>query len=145
MVWFFLISFGFNSSPLAAYNIRMSEYIHKRHNVTVLLYHLVFPAQYRRAVVDGNVDETIRDVCLKIEDRYQLKFLEIGTDEDHVHFLVQSVPTYAVSKLVTVIKSITAREIFRLCPEVKKQLWAGNFGATDILVLRSGGTAMRKA
>ena len=105
----------------------MSEYIHKRHNVTVLLYHLVFPAKYRRAVVDGNVDETIRDVCLKIEDRYQLKFLEIGTDEDHVHFLVQSVPTYAVSKLVTVIKSITAREIFRLCPEVKKQLWGGEF------------------
>jgi len=35
------------------------------------------------------------------------------------------VPTYAVSKLVTVIKSITAREIFRLCPEVKKQLWGG--------------------
>ena len=122
---FCLISFGFNSSPLAAYNIRMSEYIHKRHNVTVLLYHLVFPAKYRRAVVDGNVDETIRDVCLKIEDRYQLKFLEIGTDEDHVHFLVQSVPTYAVSKLVTVIKSITAREIFRLCPEVKKQLLGG--------------------
>jgi len=115
-----LISFVFNTSPLAAYNICMSEYIHKRHNVTVLLYHLVFPAKYRRAVVDGNVDETIRDVCLKIEDRYQLKFLEIGTDEGHVHFLVQSVPTYAVSKLVTVIKSITAREIFRLCPEVKK-------------------------
>jgi len=62
----YLISFVFNSSPLAAYNIRMSEYIHKRHNVTVLLYHLVFPAKYRRAVVDGNVDETIRDVCLKI-------------------------------------------------------------------------------
>ena len=122
-----LISFGFNSSPLAAYNICMSEYIHKRHNVTVLLYHLVFPAKYRRAVVDGNVDETIRDVCLKIEDRYQLKFLEIGTDEGHVHFLVQSVPTYAVSKLVTVIKSITAREIFRLCPEVKKQLLGGEF------------------
>jgi hypothetical protein len=61
-----LISFGFNSSPLAAYNIRMSEYIHKRYNVTVLLYHLVFPAKYRRAAVDGNVDETIRDVCLKI-------------------------------------------------------------------------------
>ena len=65
-----LISFVFNSSPLAAYNIRMSEYIHKRYNVTVLLYHLVFPAKYRRAVVDGNVDETIRDVCF--EDRRSL-------------------------------------------------------------------------
>ena len=102
----------------------MSGYIHKRHNVTVLLYHLVFPAKYRRAVFDTEVDEVLRDVCLQIEARYQLKFLEIGTDDDHVHFLVQSVPTYAVSKLVTIIKSITAREIFRLCPHVKKQLWA---------------------
>ncbi len=105
----------------------MSDYIHKRHNVTVLLYHLVFPAKYRRTVFDVSVDETLRDVCLEIEDRYQLKFLEIGTDEDHVHFLVQSVPTYPVTKLVTTIKSITAREIFRLCPHVKKQLWGGEF------------------
>ena len=105
----------------------MSEYIHKRHNVTVLLYHLVFPAKYRRAVIDAQVDEVLRDVCLQIEDRYQVKFLEIGTDEDHLHFLVQSVPTYTVCKLVTIIKSITAREVFRLCPRVKKQLWGGEF------------------
>ena len=71
----------------------MSEYIHKSHNVTVLLYHMVFPAKYRRAVFDGRVDEVVRDVCLEIEKRYQIKFLEIGTDKDHVHFLVQSVAT----------------------------------------------------
>ena len=93
----------------------------------MLLYHLVFPAKYRRAVIDAQVDEVLRDVCLQIEDRYQVKFLEIGTDEDHLHFLVQSVPTYTVSKLVTIIKSITAREVFRLCPRVKKQLWGGEF------------------
>ena len=105
----------------------MSEYIHKSHNVTVLLYHIVFPAKYRRTVLDVQVDEALRSVCLEIENRYQLKFLEIGTDKDHVHFLVQSVPTYTVTKLVTVIKSITAREIFRLCPHVKTQLWGGEF------------------
>lgn len=105
----------------------MSEYIHKSHNVTVLLYHLVFPAKYRRAVFDEAVDGVLRDVCLDLERRYQLKFMEIGTDKDHVHFLVQSVPTYSVTKLVTLIKSITAREIFRLCPHVKKQLWGGEF------------------
>ena len=105
----------------------MSEYLHKSRNVTVLLYHLVFPAKYRRAVFDAQVDETLRDVCLAIEDCYQLKYLEIGTDKDHVHFLVQSVPTYTVTKLVTVTKSITAREIFRLCPHVKKKLWGGEF------------------
>ena len=83
----------------------MSTYIHKSHNVTVLLYHLVLPAKYRRAVFDPQVDGILRDVCLEIEKRYQVKFLEIGTDKDHVHFLIQSVPTYAVTKIVTLIFS----------------------------------------
>lgn len=56
-----------------------------------------------------------------------VKFLEIGTDDDHVHFLIQSVPSYSVTKLATMIKSLTAREIFKKCPHVKKQLWGGEF------------------
>lgn len=56
-----------------------------------------------------------------------LKFLEIGTDRDDVHFLMPLVPAYSVSRLVTVIKSITAREICRQCPRVKRQLWGGEF------------------
>lgn len=105
----------------------MSEYIHKDHNVTALLYHLVFPAKYRRVVFDEDVDTVVKDVCLGIEKRYEIKFVEIGTDKDHVHFLVQSVPGYSVTKLVTMIKSITAREVFRRCPQVKKKLWGGEF------------------
>ncbi|QWR78109.1 IS200/IS605 family transposase [Candidatus Magnetomonas plexicatena] len=105
----------------------MSEYVHKSHNVTVLLYHLVFPAKYRRAVFDEQVDDVLREVCLEIEKRYQVKFLEIGTDNDHVHFLVQSVPAYSVTKVVTVIKSLTAREILKRCPQVKRQLRGGEF------------------
>jgi len=105
----------------------MSEYIHKSHNVTVLLYHLVFSAKFRRVVFDNAVDSVLREVCLGIELRYELKFLEIGTDKDHVHFLVQSVPTYNITKIVTIIKSLTAREVFRLVPSVKKQLWGGEF------------------
>ena len=91
------------------------------------MYHLVFPAKYRRAVFDDQVDEMLKQICLEIENRYQLKFLEIGTDGDHVHFLVQSVPTYSVTKIVTMIKSLTAREVFKRCPQVKQQLWGGEF------------------
>lgn len=105
----------------------MSEYIHKSHNVTVLLYHLVFPAKYRRAVFDEDVDEVLRDVCKDIEKRYEIKFIEIGVDRDHVHFLIQSVPSYSVTKIVKMLKSLTAREIFRRCPQVKKKLWGGEF------------------
>jgi putative transposase len=105
----------------------MSEYIHKNHNVTVLLYHLVFPAKYRRAVFDEQVDQILQEVCLEIEKRYEIKFVEIGIDKDHVHFLVQSVPTYSVTKLVTMLKSLTAREVFKRCPQVKQKLWGGEF------------------
>ena len=105
----------------------MSKHIHKSHNVSVLIYHLVFPAKYRRSVFDEKVDEVLKSICLEIENKYQIQFLEIGTDKNHVHFLVQSVPTYSVTKIVTMIKSLTAREIFKTCPHVKKQLWGGEF------------------
>ena len=105
----------------------MSKYLHKSHNVTVLIYHVVFPAKYRHVVFDTRVDEELKHVCIEIEERYQVKFLEIGTDNDQVHFLVQRVPTYSVTKIVTLIKSLTAREIFQRCPHVKKQLWGGEF------------------
>ena len=71
----------------------MSQYIHKKHNVTVLLYHLVFPAKYRKAVFDQKVDQELRDICMEIEKRYEIRFLEIGVDKDNVHFLVQSIGT----------------------------------------------------
>ena len=105
----------------------MSQYIHKSHNVSVLLYHIVCPAKYRRAVFTETVDQTLKHVCLEIAKRYEITFLEIGTDQDHVHFLIQSVPMYSPKKIVQIIKSITAREVFAQNPEVKKQLWGGQF------------------
>jgi REP element-mobilizing transposase RayT len=105
----------------------VSRFIHKSHNVSVLLYHIVCPAKYRRAVFTPPVDRKLKEVCLEISKRYEITFLEIGTDKDHVHFLVQSVPTYSPKKIVQTIKSITAREIFAACPEVKKRLWGGEF------------------
>ena len=89
--------------------------------------HIVCPAKYRRAVISEEVDKKLREICLGIEARYEIKFLEIGTERDHVHFLVQSVPTYSPEQIVRTIKSITARKIFESCPEVKKMLWGGEF------------------
>ena len=105
----------------------MSIYIHKSHNISVLLYHIVCPAKYRKAIISDEIDNKIKDICLEISKRYEIHFLEIGTDEDHVHFFVQSVPMYSPTKIVRTIKSITAREIFRAMPEVKKELWSGEF------------------
>jgi REP element-mobilizing transposase RayT len=104
-----------------------SEYIHKSHNVSILLYHYVCPAKYRRVVISKAVDMTMKEICLEIEKRYAVHFLEIGTDKDHVHFLVQSVPKMSASEIIRMIKSIIAREVFKKHPEVKEKLWGGEF------------------
>ncbi|GGF70417.1 IS200/IS605 family transposase [Wenyingzhuangia marina] len=112
----------------------MSEYLHKSHNVSVLLYHFVFPSKYRRIIFSKEVDTTLVLVCLEISKRYELNFLEIGTDQDHVHFLVQSVPTYSPTKIVTLLKSILARELFKEHKEIKKKLWGGSLWSSGYFV-----------
>ena len=123
----------------------MSEQIHKKHNVSVLLYHLVCPTKYRRAVITSDVDEKLREICEEISFRYEIEFLEIGTDSDHVHFLVQSVPIYSPTKIVRTIKRITAKEIFRQMPEVKKQLWGGEFWSDGYYISTVGAHSSEEA
>ncbi len=88
---------------------------------------MVCPAKYRRVVFSEEVDLVLKEICLEIAKRYEVVFLEIGVEKDHVHFLLQSVPTYSPTKIVKTIKSITAREIYKRVPSVKEQLWGGEF------------------
>lgn len=104
----------------------MSEYIKKEHNKTLLLFHLVCPARYRQEVFTAEVAKTLKEICLEIEQCYEIYYVEIGTDVDHVHFLIQTVPVM-MSRSVQITKSITARELFRRQPNVKQRLWGGKF------------------
>ena len=102
------------------------RHIYKKHNKTLLLYHLVFPIKYRRSVLTSEVEITLKNICIDIGECYEMNFVEIGSDDNHVHFLVQGVPGMSVSEMVTKIKSISGKEIFKKHPEIKKILWGGN-------------------
>jgi REP element-mobilizing transposase RayT len=95
---------------------------------------MVCPTKYRRAVIDQDVDQVLRSTCFDISNRYEIAFVEIGSDMDHVHFLVQSVPTMSPTRIAQIIKSMTAREIFQRCPQVKKQLWGGAFWSSSFYI-----------
>ncbi len=112
----------------------MSEHIHKRHNKNLLLYHLVCPIKYRRSVLSEVVENSLVEVCKNIASRFEIHFIEIGADDNDVHFLIQSVPMMSVKKIAQTVKSITAKELFRLHPEVKKQLWGGQFWSSGYYV-----------
>ena len=97
------------------------------HNVSVIIYHYVCPAKYRRVVFDESVDNELKNVCEEIEQRYEIRFLEIGADKNHVHFLIQSMPKYSPAQVLRIVKSLTAKKIFERCPQVRTQLWGGEF------------------
>ena len=116
-----------------------SRYINLSHNVSNLVYHFVCPAKYRRTVFSDDVEGHLKNICLEIELRYDyIRFLEIGADKNHVIFLVQSPPNYAPSQIFKIIKSITARQIFLECPEVKKALWGAQFWSDGYFVKTVG-------
>ena len=74
-----------------------------------------------------SVENSLVEICKNISERYEIHFVEIGADDNHVHFLIQSVPMLSVKSIVQAVKSITAKELFRLHPEVKNKLWGGQF------------------
>lgn len=98
------------------------KHIHKRHNVSLLLYHLVCVAKYRRSIFNETVDTLIVEVCKELELKYELSFHEIGSDQNHIHFLIQTIPSYSPQYIVQIVKSILAKEIFKQLPEIKKRL-----------------------
>ena len=91
------------------------------------------------------VDALLRELCLEIAKRYEIHFLEIGTDNDHVHFLIQSVPTIQPQRIVQTIKSITAIQIFKRLPEVKQELWGGEFWTKGYFITTVGRTNSENA
>jgi REP element-mobilizing transposase RayT len=91
------------------------------------LYHLIFPLKYRKSVITNEIGEGLKEICLEISERYEVHFIEIGYESNHVHFLVQSEPSYSVSKMITMLKSITAKQLFKRYPEIRAKLCGGKF------------------
>ncbi len=91
------------------------------------MYHFVSTVKYRKSLIHKEMEETIKEICNEISNRYEIYFLEIGSDQNHIHFLIQSVPKLSPTQIITTVKSILARQIFQKYPEIKKQLWGGEF------------------
>ena len=98
------------------------------HKVFRIKYHFVFVIKYRKDLfLNEKYSETFREICEGLEKRYTMKFETIGFDDDHVHFLLQSVPKYSPSQLFRVVKSVTAIRLSEEFPDLKKELWGGEF------------------
>lgn len=102
-----------------------------------------------KKVFTGEVCERLKGICTGIENCYEINFVEIGMEEYLEHFLVQSVSTIAVSKIVITVKTITAKVIFKSYPYIKREilwgeaLWTSRFYANTVGIYASKDTIMR--
>ncbi|OGE30547.1 transposase [Candidatus Daviesbacteria bacterium RIFCSPHIGHO2_01_FULL_44_29] len=97
------------------------------HNAYDTHYHLVFPIKYRKALLADDIPLAITTIAEEIAIRYDIEFEKIGYDQDHLHILASFAPKYSGSEVVGMFKSITARELFKQFPLLKKELWGGEF------------------
>jgi putative transposase len=110
-----------------------------QHSAYQIHYHFVTPVKYRKAIF-GNADRehTLVEISKEIEERYEIKFEQIGIDTNHVHYLISAAPKYSPSRLIQIIKSITARELFSKHPDLKRVLWGGELWTDGYFVATVG-------
>lgn len=101
-------------------------------------YHIVFPVKYRRGLLDKEVVEIIKETAIGIEERYAIEIEAMGMDKDHIHILCSAHPKISPGRVVQIFKSITAREVFRRRPSVRKELWGGEFWTDGYYVATVG-------
>lgn len=91
-------------------------------------YHIVFPVKYRTALLDEALTKAVVEIAHEIEMRYDIEFEKIGCDLDHIHILCSFSPTkHKGGDVVRIFKSITARQLFVRFPQLRKDLWGGEF------------------
>ena len=81
----------------------------------------------RKSLLDAEVTTIIQETAAEIAERFPIEMEAIGTDQNHIHLLCSAHPQMAPGRIVQIFKSITAREIFRRKPAVKRVLWGGEF------------------
>jgi putative transposase len=109
----------------------MSPIKRTKHAVYDLKYHFVWIPKYRKKLLKGDVAEYVEQVFRRIAEEYGWEIDEMAIEPDHVHLFLHIPPKYAPSRVVQIMKSISAREVFATFPQLREQLW--NFGAMVIL------------
>ena len=111
-----------------------------KHAVYDLKYHLVWIPKYRKHILDKEVSDYIKTIFNKIAKEYEFRIDTMEVMEDHIHIFVEVPPRYSLARVVQIIKSISAREVFSKFPDLRKQLWAGELWNDGYFVRSVGDT-----
>ena len=108
--------------------VKITEDIwHWHHNVSECYYHIQLTIKYRRSVFHKEIELEMLEIVSGFKERYYFDVQTVVYDKNHVHLLCRFLPKYSGGQVIRLIKSITSRLLFRKFPEIKQQLWGGEF------------------
>jgi putative transposase len=90
-------------------------------------YHLVWAPKYRKWILRDKIRERVKELFMEIAEHHEFEILEVEVAIDHVHIFLSFPPRYSIARVVGILKSISASEVFEEFPKVKKELWGGEF------------------
>lgn len=90
-------------------------------------YHLVWAPKYRKWVLQGAIRQRVKELFQEIAGHHGFEIEEMEVDKDHVHLFLSFPPKYSIGQVVGLMKAVSAKEIREEFPEVRKQLWGGEF------------------
>lgn len=88
-------------------------------------YHIVWGVKYSRKLLFGERITFLKKILENIGERYEYSIEGIGIDEGHVHVFAGAHPAISPAKLIQILKSLSAREMLKEFPDIKKFLWGG--------------------
>ncbi len=97
------------------------------HAVYDTKYHLVWTPKYRKWIKREDIRDKVREIFLEVAKNHGFEIQEVRVAPDHVHIFLSFPPRYSISRVVGMLKSISASEAFKIFPEVKRELWGGEF------------------
>ena len=121
-----------------------SKMWHWYHNISECYYHLQLTIKYRKALLNKKLEKVIVDTMSEFKERYAIEMNEIGFDRNHIHILCRFLPKYSGGQVIKIIKSVTAKQIFRECPKIKKELWGGEFWTDRYYISTISGRGSKK-
>ena len=99
---------------------------------------MVWIPKYRKMILKGDLAKRLKVVFQEIAERYEFEIDTMEVKDDHVHLFLSAPPRYSPARVVQVIKSISAKMVFKEFAEVKKQLWGGEFWSDGYFVRSVG-------
>ena len=117
---------------------------HWYHNVSECFYHIQLTIKYRKSLFNNKVEKVILDTLSGVKERYAIEITTIGFDQNHIHLLLQFLPKYSGGDVVRLLKNITARQVFKQHPEIKKELWGGEFWTDGYYISTVSGRGNKK-